>query len=60
MPNLQLDLRNLWCLLCKHWLSSTDIDQAHRHRDCGTRCEWRVFCVECFEVKPLRAQDART
>lgn len=61
MPtDLTHNLRNWYCPRCAAWLSSTDIDEAKRHRDCGKRCEWREFLVECFEIQPLKLQDSRT
>ena len=56
----QHELRNWWCPKCRKWLPSCDLDATERHRKCQTKAEWWEFTVTCFDVKPLRAQDART
>ena len=51
MSKYQHDLRNWWCVKCRAWLASCDIDAAQRHRECGTRCEWREYRIEWAEEK---------
>ena len=52
-----VELLNWWCPECRDWVASDDMNEANRHRECKTKCEWVRFTPCVFSCVLKGADD---